>query len=138
RALLRNLGQFPGLRRDFCRGDRPHPAGRAGRACALLQLGCLDPRPRTRLHGRPRRRDLRVRLQGPVQGTIMSAESNAYSHAESCRWWVGNPEMGDEKAHLHDLLALDKATVELIRQQRDLLGYYDTDAELFGDDTDVD
>ena len=68
----------------------------------------------------------------------MSAESNAYSHAESFRWWIGDPEMSDEEAHLHDLLALHKATVELIRQQRDLLGYYDTDAELFGDDPDVD
>lgn len=68
----------------------------------------------------------------------MSAESNAYRYAESFRWWVGNPEMSDEEAHLHDLLALHGATVELIRQQRDLLGYYDTDAELFGDDPDVD
>ncbi|XBH22246.1 hypothetical protein V5R04_03190 [Jonesiaceae bacterium BS-20] len=64
----------------------------------------------------------------------MSAESNARSHAESFRWWVGNPEMTDEEAHLQDLLALHKATVELIRQQRDLLGYYDADDELFGDD----
>lgn len=31
-----------------------------------------------------------------------------------------------------------QASVELIRQQRDLLGYFDTDAELFGDDPDVD
>lgn len=68
----------------------------------------------------------------------MSAESNAYSHAESFRWWVGNPEMSVEEAHLHDLLALPKATVELIHQQRDLLGYCDTDAELFGDDPDLD
>ena len=68
----------------------------------------------------------------------MSAESNAYSHAESFRWWVGNTEMGEEEAHLHGLLALHKATVEVIRQQRDLLGYHDTDAELFGDDPDVD
>ncbi|OXS78233.1 hypothetical protein D9R06_13575 [Kocuria marina subsp. indica] len=61
-----------------------------------------------------------------------------YDTAESFRWCVGNPEMSDEEAHLHDLLALHKATVELIRQQRVLLGYYDTDAELFGDDPDVD
>ena len=69
----------------------------------------------------------------------MSAETNAYSHAESFRWWVGNPEMSEEEeAHLHNLLALHKATVGLIRQQRDLLGYCDTDAELFGDAPDVD
>lgn len=67
----------------------------------------------------------------------MSAESNACSHAESFCWWVGNPEMSDEEAHLHDLLALHEATVELIRQQPDLLGYYDTDAELFADDPDA-
>lgn len=68
----------------------------------------------------------------------MSAETNADSHAESFRWWIGDPEMSDEEAHLHHLLALHKATVELIRQQRDLLAYYDTDAELFGDDPEVD
>lgn len=67
----------------------------------------------------------------------MSAESNARSHAESFRWWVDNPEMTDEEAHLHDLLALHNATVELIRQQRELLGNYDADAELFGDDPDI-
>ena len=48
------------------------------------------------------------------------------------------PLTGTDEEHLHDLLALHKATVELIRQQRDLLGYYDTDAELFGDGPDVD
>jgi len=68
----------------------------------------------------------------------MSAESNAYSHAASFRWWVGDPGMGEEEAHLRDLLALHEATVELIRQQRDLLGYHDTDAGLFGDDPNVD
>lgn len=67
----------------------------------------------------------------------MSAESHAYSHAESFRWWIGNPEMSDEEAHLHDLLALHRATVELIRQQRNLLGDYDTEAELFSDDPDL-
>lgn len=68
----------------------------------------------------------------------MSAETNAYSHAESFRWRIGDPEISDEEAHLHDLLALHKVTVELIRQERDLLGYFDTDAELFGDDPEVD
>ncbi|PCC45842.1 hypothetical protein [Brevibacterium aurantiacum] len=68
----------------------------------------------------------------------MSAESNARSHAQEFRWWRSDPEMTDEEARLHDLLALHRATVELIREQRDLLGYYDTDAELFGDDPDLD
>ena len=30
--------------------------------------------------------------------------------------------------------ALFRATEELIREQRDLLGYYDSEAELFGDE----
>lgn len=64
----------------------------------------------------------------------MSAESNARSHAEAFRWWVGNPEMSDEEAHLQDLLALEQATVELIREQRDFLRHECTDAEPFGDD----
>ncbi len=64
----------------------------------------------------------------------MSAESSARDHAESFRWWLGNPEMTDDEAHLHDLLALHRATKELIREQRDLLGLYDTDAELFGEE----
>ncbi|MBC9927233.1 hypothetical protein [Leucobacter sp. cx-169] len=59
----------------------------------------------------------------------MSAESNAHSHAQDFRWWVGNPEMSDEEAHLHDLLALHRATGDLIREQRDILGHYDTDVE---------
>lgn len=60
----------------------------------------------------------------------MSAESNASSHALAFSWWRGWPEFTDEEARLHDLLALHRATVELIREQRDLLGYYDTDEEL--------
>ena len=64
----------------------------------------------------------------------MSAESSARDHAESFRWWLGNPEMTDDEAHLHDLLALHRATKELIPEQRDLLGLYDTDAELFGEE----
>ena len=67
----------------------------------------------------------------------MSAESNARSHAEVFRWWVGNPEMSDEEALLHDLLALHQATVELIREQRDFLGYLATDAGLFNDVTQI-
>ncbi len=63
----------------------------------------------------------------------MSAESNARSHASQFSWWVGCPELTDDEARLHDLLALRTATDELIREQRDLLGYYDTDAELLGD-----
>lgn len=64
----------------------------------------------------------------------MSAESNARSHAQEFRWWRGDPELSDEEARLQDLLALHRATVELAREQRDLLGYYDTDEELFGGD----
>jgi hypothetical protein len=60
----------------------------------------------------------------------MSAESNAISHALAFHWWRGCPEFTDEEARLHDLLALHRATVELIRDQRDLLGYYDTGEEL--------
>jgi hypothetical protein len=64
----------------------------------------------------------------------MTAESNARDHAQSFRWWLGNPEMTDEEAHLQDLLALFSATKELICEQRDQMRFYDTDAELFGDD----
>lgn len=64
----------------------------------------------------------------------MSAESNARSHAQDFRWWVGNREMSDEEAHLHDLLALHRATADLIREQRYLLGNYEIDNELLGDD----
>lgn len=60
----------------------------------------------------------------------MSAESSACSHALAFSWWRGCPEFTDEEARLHDLLALHRATVELIRDQRDLLGYYDSDEEL--------
>lgn len=63
----------------------------------------------------------------------MTVESNARSHAEEFRWWLGNPELSDDEARLHDLLALRSATEELIREQRDMLGHYDTDAELFGE-----
>ncbi|WAL40983.1 hypothetical protein BRM1_03725 [Brevibacterium sp. BRM-1] len=60
----------------------------------------------------------------------MSAESSACSHALAFNWWRGCSELSDEEARLHDLLALHRATVELIRDQRDLLGYYDSDEEL--------
>jgi len=60
----------------------------------------------------------------------MSAESNASSHALAFHWWRGFPELTDGEARLHDLLALHRATVELIRDQRDLLRYYDSDEEL--------
>ena len=66
----------------------------------------------------------------------MSADSNARSHAEAFRWWAGNPEMSDEEAHLHDLLALHRATTELIREQRVLLRCYDADPEPLDDDPD--
>lgn len=62
----------------------------------------------------------------------MTAESNARSHAEEFRWWLGSPELSDDEARLHDLLALRSATEELIREQRDLLGLYDSDTELYG------
>ena len=64
---------------------------------------------------------------------VMSAESNARSHAQAFRWWVGNPEMSKEEACMRDLLALHQATAELIREQRDFLGYHGTDLELFSD-----
>ncbi|TLK50914.1 hypothetical protein [Glutamicibacter sp. V16R2B1] len=60
----------------------------------------------------------------------MSAESNAISHALAFSWWRGCPELSDEEARLHDLLTLHRAKVELIREQRDLLRYYDSDEEL--------
>ena len=44
------------------------------------------------------------------------------------------PELTDDEARLQDLLALFRATSELIREQRDLLGYYDSEAELFGEE----
>lgn len=44
----------------------------------------------------------------------MSAESNARSHAESFRWWQGNPDLPIELAELRDLAALRDAVNELI------------------------
>lgn len=44
------------------------------------------------------------------------------------------PELTEDEARLQDLLALYGATRELIREQRDLLGYYDSEADLFGDE----
>lgn len=41
----------------------------------------------------------------------MSAEPNAHSQVQAFRGWVGSPEMSDDEAHLHDLLAVDRATV---------------------------
>lgn len=64
----------------------------------------------------------------------MSAESSARDPAEAFRWWVGDPELALEEARLQDLSALFHATRDLIREQRDLLGYYDSEAELFGDE----
>ncbi len=64
----------------------------------------------------------------------MSAESNARSHAQEFRWWRGCPELTEDEARLQDLLALFRATEELIREQRGLLGYYDSEAELFGEE----
>ncbi|RZT66372.1 hypothetical protein [Leucobacter luti] len=62
----------------------------------------------------------------------MTIESNARSHTEQFRWNVGRDDMSDDEARLHDLIALHRAVGELAREQRDLLGYYDTDAELLG------
>lgn len=62
----------------------------------------------------------------------MSAQSNAEAHAREFHWYQGDPELSEEEARLHDLVTLRTATTELIREQRDLLGYYDTDEELFG------
>lgn len=64
----------------------------------------------------------------------MSAESSARDHAEEFRWHLGDPELTDDEARLQDLLALFHAAKELISEQRDLLGYYDSEAELFGDE----
>lgn len=61
----------------------------------------------------------------------MTAEDNARAHALEFSWWKGDPDFTDEEARLHDLVALHRATVELVREHRDLLGYYDSDAELF-------
>lgn len=47
---------------------------------------------------------------------------------------AGCPELTEDEARLQDLLALYGATRELIREQRDLLGYYDSEADLFGDE----
>lgn len=47
---------------------------------------------------------------------------------------AGLPELTEDEARLQDLLALFRATEELIREQRDLLGYYDSEADLFGDE----
>lgn len=63
----------------------------------------------------------------------MTAESNARAHALDFHWWLGNPELTDDEARLHDLLVLHRATKELAREQRDLLGYSDADEKLFGD-----
>lgn len=60
----------------------------------------------------------------------MSAEPNTSRHALAFHWRRGCTEFTDEEARRHDLLALHRATTELIREQRDLLGYYDTDEEL--------
>lgn len=68
----------------------------------------------------------------------MTAQSNAEAHACEFRWFQGDPELSDEEARLHDLIALWNATTELIREQRDLLGYYDTDEELFGREYTID
>lgn len=64
----------------------------------------------------------------------MSAESSARDHAEAFRWHLGDPELTEEEARLQDLLALFRTTSELIREQRDLLGYYDFEAELLGEE----
>jgi hypothetical protein len=84
---------------------------------------------------RPGVRRLRRHLHPlPKGAAIISAESNARSHAEEFHWWRGCPELTDDEARLQDLLALYGATRELIREQRDLLGYYDSEADLFGDE----
>ncbi|MGO1806760.1 MAG: hypothetical protein ACTH01_04270 [Micrococcaceae bacterium] len=62
----------------------------------------------------------------------MTAQSNAEVHAREFHWFKGDPDLSEEEARLHDLIALRNATTELIREQRDLLGYYDSDEELFG------
>lgn len=46
----------------------------------------------------------------------MSAESNAWSHAEQFHWWRGNSEMTDDEAELRDLMALKDAADQLIAQ----------------------
>ena len=65
----------------------------------------------------------------------MSAESNARTHAEQFRWWRGHPDFTDEEARLQDLLALHRATTELVEDQRELVRLYaaDVDEELFDD-----
>jgi len=64
----------------------------------------------------------------------VSAESSARDHAEAFLWWAGDHELTEDEARVQDLLALFRATKELIREQRDLLGYYDSEAELFGEE----
>lgn len=45
----------------------------------------------------------------------MSAESNAYTHADQFRWWKGSPDMTTAEAELRDLAALRDAVAELIK-----------------------
>lgn len=64
----------------------------------------------------------------------MTAETSAEAHAREFKWYRGDPEFSVEEARLHDFIALRNSTTELIRQQRDLLAYYDSDEELIGND----
>lgn len=60
------------------------------------------------------------------------------ARAREFDWFHGDHELSEEEALLHDLIALRNATTELIREQRDLLGYYDTDEALFGHEYTID
>lgn len=44
----------------------------------------------------------------------MSAESNAYSAAQSFSWWQGNTEMTEVEAQLRDAAAIRDAAEELL------------------------
>ena len=47
----------------------------------------------------------------------MSAESNAYSQAQSFRWWQGNDDISEEEALILDAETLRAAANELLTQR---------------------
>lgn len=44
----------------------------------------------------------------------MSAESNAYTEAQSFRWWQGNPDITQDEALILDAEAMREAADELL------------------------
>lgn len=93
----------------------------------LVETDCLDSYIST---GPP---DLAEVIHPPASdGIHMCAEQAAEAHAKKFSYHQGDPELAPEQSRYLDLVALLRETFALTLEQRDLLGFYDSEDELLG------